>query len=86
MGTAGIQNGPYGYTGINDIFTHAEEDAVEMISEFDRLMTNKNGREVRINFNCHLQHTHTKDIRCNKMTIYEAYCLYRVSANVEVTI
>lgn len=37
VGTAGIQNGPYRHAGINDVFTHAEEDAVEMISKFDRL-------------------------------------------------
>lgn len=51
MCTASIQNSPYRYTGINDIFTHAEEYAVEMISKFDRLVTNKNGRDRRISFN-----------------------------------
>lgn len=45
VGTAGIQNSPYRHTGINDIFTHAQQYAVEMVSELDRLVTNKNRGE-----------------------------------------
>lgn len=54
MSTAGIQNGPYRYSGINDVFTHTKEDAVEMISKLDRLVTNRNGWEERISFNINL--------------------------------
>lgn len=45
VGTASIQDSPYRHTGINDIFTHAQQYAVEMVSELDRLVTNKNRGE-----------------------------------------
>lgn len=54
VGTASIQNSPYRYTGINDIFAHAEKYAVEMISKFDRLVTNKTRRDRKSSFNSDL--------------------------------
>lgn len=51
VGTAGIQNSPHRHTGVNDIFTHAQEDAVEMVSKLDRLVTNKDRGDARISFN-----------------------------------
>lgn len=57
MGTASIQNSPYRYTGVNAIFTHAEEYAVEMVSKFYRLVTKKNRKDRRITFNSYLQYT-----------------------------
>lgn len=57
VGAASIQNSPYRYTGINDIFTHAEEYAVEMISKFDRLVTNKHRRDRRTSFISDLWYT-----------------------------
>lgn len=57
VGTAGIQNSPNRHTGINDILTHAQEDAVEVVSKLDGLVTNKNRGDRRINFNSDLGNT-----------------------------
>lgn len=54
MGTAGIQNSPYRHTGINDILTHAQQDAVEMVSKLDGLVTNKDRGHRRVSFNSDL--------------------------------
>lgn len=51
VGTAGIQNSPYRHTGINDILTHAQQDAVEMVSKLDGLVTNKDRGHRRVSFN-----------------------------------
>lgn len=57
MGAAGIQDSPYRHTGVNDILTHAQEDAVQVVSKLDGLVTNQNRGDRRISFNSDLGNT-----------------------------